>query len=43
MSQKKKTIPQVDMLENTLSNAAEICVMCRDDGSLNAYMNTKFQ
>lgn len=39
---RKKAIPQVDKLENTLSNAAEICVMCRDDGSFHADMNARF-
>jgi len=38
----KKAIPQVDMLENTLSSAAKLRVMCRDDGSLHADMNEKF-
>jgi len=38
----KKAIPQVDMLENTLSSAAKLRVMCRDDGSLHANMNEKF-
>jgi hypothetical protein len=38
----RKAIRQVDMLENTFSNAAEICVMCRDDGSFHADVNAKF-
>jgi hypothetical protein len=39
----KKAIPQVGMLENTLSNAAEICVMCRDDGSFHVDVNAKLR
>jgi hypothetical protein len=38
----KKAIPQVDMLENRLRNAAQIYVMCRDDGSFHSDMSEKF-